>query len=205
MRPVVSAAAEELYADLGTWAARDGEATGWALLLKCEALVGSLQLVYDLARDTDDGHPGWSGVLDIDRAPDFVLPWLAQFPGVVVPSDAPPATTRELIRTRPARARGRPATIIAAAQSTLLGSRRVHLLERDTSAYHFTVQTYEVQTPAPAATLAAIEAACPGGLQFTHEVLAGASYAEVDAATGPTYADREATFPTFADVEGYVP
>jgi hypothetical protein len=206
VRPVVSAAAEELYAALGTWRDRDGEATGWHLLHYCEALVGALQAVEDVARDTDAG-PGWSSVVDLDRAPDPYLDWLAQFVGVVITPGYTPDAKRDLMRTQPGRARGRPAVLVAAAQTSLIGSKRVRLDERDSSAYHFTIETYASQTPDPAAVVAAVRAAKPGALQFDHVVLSGPTYTDVEAATPPgsTYADRKAMFPTYADVLDYVP
>jgi hypothetical protein len=206
MRPVVSANAEKLWQSLGPWRDADGEATGWALLHFCEAHAGGNQIVDDLARDTDAG-PGWSGIVDLARVPDDFVVWLAQFVGISARVGDTTASIREEITNRPRTKRGTPATVISAAQSVLSGSARVMLTERDTSAYHFLLQTYVVQTPDAQAVVDAVNRVKPGGVMWVHELLTGPSYAQVETATPPasTYADRKAMFPTYADVMDYVP
>jgi hypothetical protein len=205
MRPVVSQAAEDLYAGLGPWAEEDGEATDWALLYWCGALTSGVQKLYIYTFDDGD-KPGWSILVDLDRVPAEAMGYLAQYVGVQLPTGNTAAQNRDLILNRPGWKRGRPATIVSAVQQTLVGTKRVNLLERDTSAYHATIQTYRSQTPDSAATEAAIAAAKPGALIIDLVLLTSATFTEVSAVTpGGTFADRLAAFPTFGDVLDYVP
>lgn len=206
MRPVVSNPAEDLYTSLGPWAAADGEETGWALLHMCEAVtLYGLAPVYTYAFDSGD-YPGWSILLDIDRVPDEALPYLAQFVGVTAPPGASGAENRDLIRNRPGWKRGTPDDLINAVKGTLIGSKRVTLLERDTSAYHATVRTFSVQTLDPAATQVMINTVKAAGLIVDLELIEGPTFTDVQATTAPnTFAARLAEFPTFGDVLDYVP
>jgi hypothetical protein len=165
VRPVVSVAAEDIYAGLGPWAEADGEETGWALLHLCEALTWQgLQPIYTYALPDPDGNLGWSILFDVDRIPAEAMGYLAQYIGVALPAGNDRAQNQDLIVNRPGWKRGRPDTITSAVQTTLTGSKRITLLERDTSAYHATIQTYSHQTPDPAATEAVIADVKPGGL-----------------------------------------
>ena len=111
-------------------------------------LVLPLQEVEDYAADSDAG-PGWSVVLDLTRAPDKLMPWLSQFVGVdaTVPIGQTPAQIRDAIAFRPNWKRGTPAALAAAIQPLLSGNKTVILRERDTSPYHFSIFTYEAETP----------------------------------------------------------
>jgi hypothetical protein len=204
--PDVSAAALELYDALSpTWTDQDAD-YGWSLLWFCEALVKSgLQPVYDYAFDRAD-RPGWTILLDLDATPDDALPYLAQFVGVVVPPGNTAAQTRDLILNRPGWKRGTPDTLLSAVRDTLIGSKRATLTERDTNPYHATIRTYTVQTLDEPATLAAIAANKPAGLIIDLVLIAGPTFAEIQATTSPnTFAARLAAYPTFGDVLDYVP
>ena len=156
-RPVVSPISEQMYEGLYPLAFED-EAHNWALLHFCEAFIGSLQDVEDVARDDLNvgafGAPGWSGVLDVDRAPYEGLPWLGQFVGLTTPARmigeteaAHDARLRGYIRATGGFNRGTPASIIGAVQQFLTGSKSVMLTERDSSAYHFDIRSRLGQTP----------------------------------------------------------
>lgn len=204
-RPVVSANAEELWSSLGPWRDADGEETGWALLHFCEALASGNQIVDDLARDTDTS-PGWSSIVDLARVPDDFVAWLGQFVGVIARVGETTSALRDEITSRPRTKRGTPATMIAAAQTALLGSKRVKLTERDTSPYHFLLRTYTVQTPNTQAVVDAVNAVKPGGVQWTHQLIAGPTFIDVRGAYPTrTFAARKLAFPLFSDVEDYVP
>lgn len=111
-------------------------------------LVLPLQEVEDYAADSDAG-PGWSVVLDLTRAPDKLMPWLSQFVGVdaTVPIGQTPVQLRDAIAFRPNWKRGTPAALAAALQPLLSGNKSVLIRERDTSPYHFSIFTYEAETP----------------------------------------------------------
>lgn len=179
VRPVVGALAEEMYAGLGPLADEDGEGTGWIALHLCEAWTRATGTVATIVRDSDDG-PGWSMVLDVDRVPDDLIPWLGQWVGVRIAAGVDPTLARTRVRDTPGFRRGRPDAIIAAVTPFLTGSRTVRLAERDTSPYHFTVRVYDPETPAdPTPIIEAIQAAKPIGLTFTFAIMAGPTWDEV--------------------------
>jgi hypothetical protein len=200
-RPVVSQAAEDLYASLGPW--REMDENVWDLLLLCEAAAGKLQEVYDLGFRED--LVGWSQVMDPDAAPAKFVPWLGQFIGVrMLPSDSLDVQ-RQRIRTHSGWERGTPVALIAAVKTQLAGGDgTVVLIERDTSAYHATVQTYTAQTPNVQAVLDAIAAAKPAGLVVAHQLLSGITFNQVNA-LATDFNNEKAIWPTFDDMTHQVP
>ena len=198
-RPVVGSVTEHVYSSLepGGFTARDEE-NDWALLHYVNALCLPFQMVYDLAGEheqdlSDDRsfltgpvHPGWSRVVDVDRAPDYMLGWLAQAAGVKLGRSMDATQQRQAIRDRRNRRRGRLDTIVAAAQETLTGNRTVYVHERyrldtgATDAYHLSVITLTAETPDTAATLAALKAALPGGIVLHYEDRTGQDWWTVD-------------------------
>lgn len=120
--------AARLYLALAPLAQWDDD-NGWALLILCNALGLMYQPVEDLVRDTDAG-PGFSELLDINRSPDSMLPWLAQLVGVRLLPGSTPAEQRTRILSTDGFRRGTPAAMIGAAQATLTGSKRVDFRER---------------------------------------------------------------------------
>jgi len=150
-RPVVSDAAERLWSSLGPWMRADGEDTGWALLTLCEGFIGQAQSILSIVEDDDDGNPGWSSVMDVDRAPVEWLPWLAQFVGVRMVAGLDEAAMRLRIRSADGFDRGTPESIKAAARQFLIGPDGTHdtatvdLIERHGSAYRLTVTVHEAE------------------------------------------------------------
>lgn len=190
MPPIISPIAQELYDALKPLAYNDA-ASQYALMTFCEAMIGQLQLVEDLVRDTT-GFVGWSKAVDADLTPAEFLPWLAQFVGLRIPQGILIADQRALIKAAPGWRRGSAAALRAGIQSYLTGLKRVFLVERDTSAWHFGVTTYTSETPDPAKVLAYITANKPAGLQFTYAAL-----------TGQTYNQMLANHPLYSDVNTY--
>ena len=204
-RPVVGSVAEHVYSSLepGGFTAHDEE-NDWALLHYVHALCLPFQLVYDLAgehesdlsgtRDflTGPVHPGWSIAVDLDRAPDYLLPWLAQAAGVKLGRSMDATEQRQAIRDRRHRRRGRVDAIIAAAQEHLTGTKTVYLRERyrldtgATHAYHFSILTMDAETPDPALVEAAILAVKPAGLKLHYDTRTGQTWATVDNDTWAT-------------------
>ena len=143
-RPIVSDIAEQMYEGLGPLTF-DDHLNNYALLHFCEASIGSLQQVEDIVRDDQTiDAPGWSIVLDVDRAPYAGLPWLGQFVGVTTPERlvgesqaSHDARTRDYIRATGGFNRGTPASIIGAVQQYLVGNKEVILTERDSSSIPF--------------------------------------------------------------------
>lgn len=130
----------ELYHRLG-WA-QEQDLTG--VLLRWLSGIGQmLQGLDSLTRDSydldGDVAPGWSQVLDINRAPSVALPWLGQFVGARFSTTLRDDQQRYIIEHAPGWARGTPAAILAAADMYLLPGFEATLLERDTSPYHLTI------------------------------------------------------------------
>jgi hypothetical protein len=205
-QPVVSTAAQEMYDAIKQWHPNDAD-YGWPGLYFCEAVCGGgLQTLISIARDAAAGQPGWSVLLDLARCPDADLAFLAQFRGVAIPSGVVGQAARDLILTQPAGARGRPATLVAAVRATLTGSQFCVLTERDTSAYHATIEVFRNQMPDQNATLKAIADNKPAGIIVALNIHDGPTYAQVRTALpANTYGDRQDTFPTYGDVEDYIP
>jgi hypothetical protein len=202
IRPVVGALAEEIYGALGPLTAHDEE-NDWALLRFVSAIAKAPQVTDDLVRDSDAG-PGWSSIVDLDRAPADALPWLAQFVGVDVATDLDEASQRLRIRETSGFRRGTLAAIEGAARQYLTGSRTVQVQERDTSPYHLKVTTFQTETPVPDRTAEALQAQKPAGLVLQYVVSTGATYDELKA-TGLTYDQLAAAYPTYTQMKLAIP
>ena len=203
--PVLDQAAQDLYDAISPTLTENDADYGFSMAYLCQALCASgLQPVYDYAFDTVT-REGWSKLLDLNETPDAALPYLGQFVGVVLPGSNTPAQSRSQITTHANWNRGTPAALIAAVQATLLGSQRATIVERDTSPYHATINTFAVQTPNQTATKAAIAAAKPAGLIVALNLIPGPTFTQTQAVSGGTFAARKAKWATFADVLNYVP
>lgn len=206
VQPAVHSTSKRLWEALGRAFtdpdAQEGTRHQWHLLRYVDVVGDQLGDVDDLVRDSDAG-PGWSALLDIDRVPLVHLAFLAQFVGVRNPAGTE-AAQRAWVKARPGWSRGRVLTIVAAAQATLTGTKRVDVYERDGSAYRLRVRTYNAQTPDPAATEAAVLAAVPGGIVLTYESVAAGTYDQA-AANFATYDVAAAAFVDYNDAADWVP
>lgn len=163
------------------------------------ALAIALERVAEIY-DPEDGPPG-SPLVDVDRCPDWALPWLAQLVGVTIPAGVTdPEQVRAGIRDVAGWKRGTPAALRAAAGFYLTGSKTVIFRERDPSGsdppYTLEVVTRVGETPDPAAVQAALEAAKPAGLVLTYRTVAGWDYQEMTDEGGP-YSALPAKFPSY--------
>lgn len=149
----------------------------YPLLTLCEAIAGRLQGVEDLIRDDPvTGDPGWSIVMDVDRAPDDWLAWLAQFAGVRLDPSLSDADQRIRIKSTDGFKRGTPAAIAGAVQPLLTGTKTVQIVERYGTAYRLNVITLAAETPDPAKVQAAALAQKPAGLVMTVIAVATADW-----------------------------
>lgn len=100
------------------------------------ALGRMFQPLDDFVKDGFEGEPGWSQVLDLQRAKDDWLPWLGQWVGYYVSTqsgiDASLWSTRERTRiiSRSAHRRGTVAALIETAQDMLTSPKNVIIQER---------------------------------------------------------------------------
>jgi hypothetical protein len=193
-RPVVGTVAEEVYAALGPLPAED-EGNDWALLNFVAALTQALEDIDDLVRDSDAG-PGWSSIVDIDRVSSEALPWLAQLVGVTVDEALSDADQRQQIQETQGFQRGTLAALVGAVKPYLTGSKTVVVDERDTSAYHLSVNTFTAETPDSSLVAAALMRLKPAGLVLAYATLTGATYNQLNA-TGKTYNQLRTTYPTY--------
>ncbi len=179
-RPVVSQAAEELYAGLGVLAEQD-EATGWQLLLFCEALIAStVGQIHTYVTDRDEqGLPGWAVLLDPDEAPAEVLAWLGQFVGLTFTPEMGETEMREAIKLPEGFERGSLAAIEQVVRRKITGS-NVLIDERyQDNAYRLRVRTFAFETPDPDAVEAAIMTQKPVGIVLTYEAVVGQDWADL--------------------------
>lgn len=235
--PDVAADTLTLWGRLGFAADEDARAGGYQLLAWLDGIGSLIQTVDDLCRDSTDtaGNPapGWSQILDVQRAPTYALPWLGQLAGVRVDTTLPAAAQRTQIQAEQGFARGTVAAITRAAQQYLTGSQTVTVSERTTDAYHLSVSVYAAQVigqtyqalaaaypsysaltaafaaydqyaSAGSALQAAVLAAVPAGLIATVQVLSGASYAVLTSSYS-TYSALTAAFATYAAMTSYTP
>lgn len=180
-RPTVSASAEEAYAALGPWSRVDTERGlsgegNWELLVLVESFGGRLQVIEDIVRDDDAGNPGYSLIVDADRAPLDWIPWGMQLNGVRPRAGLAEAEQRARWKATDGFKRGSPGAIVGAAQQYLTGTKTVYLVERHGSRYRYTVTTIAAETPDPASVLAALKEQKPYGFTMSHAMTTGANY-----------------------------
>jgi len=180
-RPVVSTVTEELYASLIPFtesiAGMDGAATGWALLTYCQAVSKMVDKVAGYVRESDTGQPGWSSLLDLNRIPTEALDWAAQFVGVTNIAGTSDAVKRTRIASTDGYRRGTVASMTAALQAQLTGTKFVKVIERYDvdnptldSAYAIYFASLPAETPDQVAALNALTAQKPAGLLLRFHV-----------------------------------
>lgn len=201
--------AGRLYDMLEPLAEQDPQ-VGWSLLILCNAIGTSYQLVEDLVRDTPEG-PGWSAIMDADRCPAEALPWLAQFAGVRIPPGMTDVDAqRAWVKSTDGFKRGTAQAMTGAAAATLTGDQTVVFRERDGAthgdpsnpdyAYYLTVVTYTNETPDETATRAALLAQKPGAIVMDYHVSTGQDYQQVRT-DWATYAALRAGYPDYLAVK----
>lgn len=180
--PVLTHTAQRLVDALGPLDV--GAATGdYTLQQFMAALATGWDELSDIARDQDDGTPGFAILFDPDRCPAKWLPWVAQFVGVQMLPNMTEAQMRLRLKGTDGHQRGTPWAMEDAARQYLIGpdgtgaSATVFITERTTSAYAFGVTTLTGETPDPAAVLRALLEQKPAGLKMTFASVAGGDLA----------------------------
>lgn len=198
VQPIIGDFAQRIYDQLEP-IAWDDVNQEWALATYVGALDPMFQEIDDYASDGDDGEPGWSILLDLNRCPTKALPFMGQFVGVQLTPGLTDAQMRARIAAHPGFGRGTPSAIIAAAQAHLTGTGDVLMTERYTGdPYKLYVATRTSQTPNSTQTLADIMAAKPAGIILTYETIAGQTFQELLTNASPF----SSTYTTYATFQG---
>jgi hypothetical protein len=174
-----------------------------ALLKFCQALCAPMQPVYDLVRERD-GQAGWAIAFDVDNAPAFVLPWLAQFVGCVLTPDMSESEQRDAIRQPSGWSRGRQPSVELAGKPTLTGTQRVVLKPRTPEVGVTYVRTLAGETPDPACTEARFRAALPAWELLDYAAFTDFTLADF-AAKWKTLEEGEAAYETLEEIVDDVP
>lgn len=200
-RPVVSDAAERIYARLRPY--QEGDDAQWVLLHLCEAFAITLRKPTDAMRHDDVGS-GQRRMYDSARAPAWSLDHLRQVVGLdPFPSTLPVIDQRIAIASTPRWRRCTPDAIKAVVRPYLVGKQRVTTVPRlSGNRWHYGVQTYRADTPEAnePLILAAIRKQKPTRFRFTFTVIDGWTLAEFEAAFD-TLANAEGAFSTLSDLE----
>lgn len=172
-RPATTPFSEAVYALLEPVADQD-EDLGWPLLTFIVACSSMIDPVDTIVRD-NGAIPGWAVALDVNNAPLWVLPWLAQFAGVHLDTSQTDPIQRAQILQHTLFNRGTLAAMILAAQATMTGSKTVSVTERAGDAWTVAFTAAAGEVPSVAATLAAINAVKPAGIIVTFNGTGGSS------------------------------
>lgn len=209
-RPIVSPITEVLYDQLGPWARRDTESESWQLLELCESVGQLLQPIEDLIRDTDEG-PGWSPILDLNRAPNDWLGYLAQYVGVRLRAGLDDGAQRLRIRGTGGFNRGSSSALRDAARQYLIGpdgtpeSAYVLVNERiGGNAYQLGIITKTSETPDQDLVLAALKEQKPAGIILSYAVVEGQTYLTLRIGYD-TYGDVKAAYSTYGALRSNLP
>lgn len=179
---------------------------GYAMAILSGGLASMVDQVSAIVREQPDGTPGYGILFNPDalaaNGMGEWLPWVAQFLGdsQAVQSMASLEDQVNLVKNPRNFYRGRPATIISAAQSTLTGTRKVILNQfRGSDANQLGVTTFTDDTPDPQATQDAVMSVMPAWLKVTFATVTGGTYATL-AGSHSTYSEMEAAHSSYADI-----
>lgn len=210
-RPTVGTLTEEVNSQVQPVTHEEDE-RDYPQLTYLEAILARAQEIADLARDSDDG-PGWSSIVDPDRAPAKWLPWTAQIVGAVIPPPGSPefsGLTEEAQRLRvksgDGQRRGSVGAMRTAARQRLIGpsggpeDATVYFFERHGGdAYDLTIGTLDSETPDPDLVEADLIAQKPAGIVLTYVVVGGGTYADLEA-THASYTEVAGDFTDYQEV-----
>jgi hypothetical protein len=181
--------ADEAYAALEP-IARGDEARGFPLRALMRALASMHAQGEETIRALGDGYDSWERLWNPRLQPAWMLPFIGQAVGVQVDTSRTSDEQRTQIEEEGTWHRGTPAALIAAVQATLIGSKRVRLIERNGTAWRTLIITSETETPNATETHNAAFSQKPGGIVFTYETsdlpLIDEGTREIDAATTHT-------------------
>jgi len=182
----VTAFADEIYAVLEPLTKAEPE-HGYPLRALVRA-IGSMFAQGEEAGRSQEGRPPYSQAWDVNRCPPWLLPFLGQAVGVKVTPGVSPEEQRAQIREEAAWKRGWLTTLITKVQTTLTGTKRVRVVERNAGPWSLLIITNPEETPEPALTERVAKMWTPMGItpvSFTTSVqpIIDEGTRETDAAT----------------------
>jgi hypothetical protein len=197
---------EQLYEALGYHQVTDPE-KGNALRIFCEGWCSTLQPVYDLVREREDG-PAWAILFDVDRCPAASLPYLAQYVGVVITAEMTEEQIRNEIREPTGWARGQlPSSKIATRRTlrSVAGEELVVIVRPRTPEVgrHY-VRTLLSQTPEPDRTERVVRQVLPAWEVLDYAAIDGVSYADI-AASYPDFGELADAFDSYGELADLLP
>jgi hypothetical protein len=168
--------------------------------------------LYALDDPNGDGNGGWSILLDVDRTPyPDGTAYLAQWIGEKMPQGISEEDARNWIVDGPNQRRGTVVSIARAAQRSLTGDKIVQVLERtmpdgspDPNGDHFTIVTYNDQTPNPEQVWQDLLTVIPADMVCNYETEDGPKWLDIQQ-NYATWGDVSAAFPTWGAVRGFRP
>lgn len=152
----------------------------------------------------------WQRLFDVDTAPMFVLPWLAQLVGERLPVGVDENGARDWIKISPNWLRGTPQGIVNSVKRLLTGRQVVQFRERSHldgtyDARCIAILTYASETPDEEAVRQALRRNVPANLLWEYNVIDAATWALVEAGMA-NWTELEATYgPTWGNVAGAQP
>lgn len=165
-----------------------------------DALTSGVQTAAGIVGTKDKPFPD---VFHLDRTP--YPSFVGAATGTPVPGGLSLEAQRAYVRDRPAQRRGTPGAIREAVKATLVGSKRVELVERTPNVDTVTVQVYSSEAPDTAKAESAARSQKPVGLLLTFNVLTGATYSHMTTTHGPSYGDFSAAFATYTAARDHTP
>ena len=150
----------------------------------------------DIISDQADGTPGFGTSLDIDRAPDSVLPWLAVISGN---PNKGGVNLRDHIRRQRSFNRGTVESLVHEIQDHLTGTKTVYVFERQGGAYRMGIAVLGSESPGATILDEVIKANKAAGIIVTLFEIAGGDF-DTLTATHSDFADVTATFTDFDDI-----
>jgi hypothetical protein len=179
----------------------------------CDVLRMHVEDVAELGfTDKDTGAPGWSAVVDADRAPDAWLDWLSQFPGVRRdPAVTDAGEKRRRIKEARGQHRGKLSAILSELRTTLVSATdgpAYVFVDTSDGPHHLVFVTHTAETPDEAASTARLNAkgVKPLGAVYELNVVDGWAVGEMeDAYDGLTVADLEGDYATVSALDANQP
>lgn len=160
----------------------------------CEALSLPQEIVKELVGEGADGEPAWSLAFDVDNCPASVLPYLAQFVGVVITPEMTEEQIRNEIRKPTGWERGQDASILIAIQRTLTGTKWVTLRPNNPETGKTYIATLLSETVSPTRTSTIARSVVPAWSVLVYEALEGVTVAALSAGKYETVATLSAAF-----------